>query len=226
MPLGGGYARPTLPRSARAEVAAYRRLSAYPAWWRTGTSRLCSQDVVGRVGAWFGARAVAADRRRVAGLHVSLVRLRARALGSLTTPRAALQGMSRTIIWSPLLRMSGRPGPLPDGPERRTALRWSQRRDLGRGSSMSGAKRKQSTDPVADSTVDAVHRRDHQHGDAEACHPHLIEVVHLGRRAIAVCHDCRQDSGFLPERDADRLASAHRQETAGDAHSTLLPPSP
>jgi hypothetical protein len=76
---------------------------------------------------------------------------------------------------------------------------------------MSGAKRKQSTDPVADSTVDAVHRRDHQHGDAEA---------------IAVCHDCRQDSGFLPERDADRLASAHRQETAGDAHSTLLPPSP
>jgi len=91
---------------------------------------------------------------------------------------------------------------------------------------MSGAKRTQSTDRVADSTVDAVHRRDHQHGDAEACHPHLIEVVHLGRRAIAVCHDCRQDSGFLPERDADRLASAHRQETAGDAHSTLLPPSP
>lgn len=89
---------------------------------------------------------------------------------------------------------------------------------------MSGAQPKQSTDPVAACTVDAVHRRDHQHGDAEACHPHRIEVVHLGRRAVAVCHDCRQDSGFLPQRDADRLASAHRQETAADAHSTLLSP--
>ena len=78
-----------------------------------------------------------------------------------------------------------------------------------------------SNDPVAASTVDAVHRRDHHHGGEEACHPHLIEVVHLGRRAVAVCHDCRQDSGFLPERDADRLASAHRQETAEDGYSTF-----
>jgi hypothetical protein len=73
----------------------------------------------------------------------------------------------------------------------------------------------QSDDPVATCTVDAVHRRDHHHGGGEACHPHLIEVVHLGRRAVAVCHDCCRDSGFLPERDADRLASAHRDETAG-----------
>lgn len=90
---------------------------------------------------------------------------------------------------------------------------------------MSGTERTPSTDPVAASTVDAVHRRDHQHGDADACHPHLIEIVHLGRRAVAVCHDCCQDSGFLPERDADRLASVHRQETADAGDSPLLPPS-
>jgi hypothetical protein len=80
---------------------------------------------------------------------------------------------------------------------------------------------KQSNDPVAACTVDAVHRRDHHHGGEETCHPHLIEVVHLGRRAIAVCHDCCRDSGFLPERDADQLASAHRHETAADGCSTF-----
>jgi len=72
---------------------------------------------------------------------------------------------------------------------------------------------------VAACTVDAAHRRDHHHRDDEACHPHLIEVVHLGRQAVAVCHDCRRDSGFLPEREADRLAHAHRQETDGDEYS-------
>ena len=77
----------------------------------------------------------------------------------------------------------------------------------------------QSSDPVAACTVNAVHQRDHHHDGDEACHPHLIEVVHLGRRAVAVCHDCRRDSGFLPERDADRLASVHRQETAADGYS-------
>jgi hypothetical protein len=76
-------------------------------------------------------------------------------------------------------------------------------------------------DPVATCTVDAVHRRDHQHGGDEACRPHLIEVVHLGRRAVVVCHDCRRDSGFLPERDADRLASAHREETAAKGCETV-----
>ncbi|WP_392543139.1 hypothetical protein [Oryzobacter telluris] len=77
-------------------------------------------------------------------------------------------------------------------------------------------------DPVATCTVDAVHRRDHHHdGVGEACHPHLVEVVHLGRRAVVVCHDCQRDSGFLPERDADRMASAHREETAGDGDVTF-----
>ena len=79
----------------------------------------------------------------------------------------------------------------------------------------------QSHSPVAVCTVEAVHRRDHHHAGEEACHPHVIEVVHLGRQAVAVCHDCRQDSGFLPERDADRLASDHRQETAEDGHSSF-----
>ncbi|WP_299447206.1 hypothetical protein [uncultured Phycicoccus sp.] len=79
----------------------------------------------------------------------------------------------------------------------------------------------QSHNPVAVSTVEAVHRRDHHHGGDEACQPHLVEVVHLGRQAVAVCHDCRQDSGFLPERDADRLASDHRLETAEDGSSSF-----
>lgn len=77
-----------------------------------------------------------------------------------------------------------------------------------------------STDPVASCTVDAVHRRDHDHQDEDACRPHLVEVVHLGRQAVAVCHDCHEDSGFLPERDADRLASEHREETAADTSTS------
>ena len=85
---------------------------------------------------------------------------------------------------------------------------------------MSDATHHQSA-AVAACTVVAAHRRDHHHGDNEACRPHLIEVVHLGRRAVAVCHDCRRDSGFLPEREADRLADAHRQETDGDDDSIL-----
>ncbi len=74
---------------------------------------------------------------------------------------------------------------------------------------------------VAACTVEASHRRDHHHGDDGACHPHLVEVVHLGRRAVAVCHDCCRDSGFLPEREADRLADAHRQETDGYEYSVF-----
>ena len=86
---------------------------------------------------------------------------------------------------------------------------------------MFDSTQQQSSDPVAACTVDAVHRRDHHHEGGETCHPHLIEVVHLGRRAVAVCHDCRGDSGFIPERDADRLASAHRNETTGDVNGTI-----
>lgn len=81
---------------------------------------------------------------------------------------------------------------------------------------------RQSSDAVATCTVDAVHRRDHDHLGEEACHPHRVEVVHLGRRAVAVCHDCRRDTGFLPEREADEVAAAHRHETAAIGHSTVL----
>jgi len=67
---------------------------------------------------------------------------------------------------------------------------------------------------VAASTMAAAHRRDHQHSHAaDECHPHLVEVVHLGCRAVTVCHDCRLDSGFLPHREATSLAAGHRAQT-------------
>jgi hypothetical protein len=67
---------------------------------------------------------------------------------------------------------------------------------------------------VAACTTAAAHRRDHEHSPgADHCHPHAVEVVHLGRRAVTVCHDCRLDSGFLPRREAETLAAGHRQQT-------------
>jgi len=67
---------------------------------------------------------------------------------------------------------------------------------------------------VAASTMAAAHRRDHEHSlGAYHCHPHVVEVVHLGRRAVTVCHDCRLDSGFLPDREAESLAAGHREQT-------------
>ena len=67
---------------------------------------------------------------------------------------------------------------------------------------------------VAACTMAAVHRRDHKHHlGADDCHPHVVEVVHLGRRAVTVCHDCRLDSGFLPRREAEALAVGHRELT-------------
>jgi hypothetical protein len=68
---------------------------------------------------------------------------------------------------------------------------------------------------IAASTAAAAHRRDHHHGQAVSCHPHVVEVVHLGHRAVTVCHDCESDSGFLPERDAESVAHAHRIEKPG-----------
>jgi hypothetical protein len=67
---------------------------------------------------------------------------------------------------------------------------------------------------VAACTMAAAHRRDHEHSlGGEHCHPHAVEVVHLGRRAVTVCHDCRLDSGFLPRREAESLAAGHREQT-------------
>jgi hypothetical protein len=67
---------------------------------------------------------------------------------------------------------------------------------------------------VAARTMAAAHRRDHDHSPgAGACHPHVVEIVHLGRRAVCVCHDCRLDSGFLPARAAQALAVGHRDLT-------------
>jgi hypothetical protein len=72
---------------------------------------------------------------------------------------------------------------------------------------------------VAACTAAAAHRRDHHHGGTPECHPHFVEVVHLGRRAMTVCHDCGADSGFLPEREAEALASEHRDQTLGQANT-------
>ena len=67
---------------------------------------------------------------------------------------------------------------------------------------------------VAACTASAAHRRDHDHAvTVECCHPHAVEVVHLGHRALTVCHDCRADSGFLPYRQAELLAEGHRDQT-------------
>ena len=68
---------------------------------------------------------------------------------------------------------------------------------------------------VAACAQQAAHRRDHHHGVRDgSCRPHVVEVVHLGDRALMICHDCGQDSGFVPERVAVQLAEGHRLETA------------
>ncbi len=70
---------------------------------------------------------------------------------------------------------------------------------------------------VASCTLEAAHRRDHDHsGPDTACHPHTVEVVHLGQRAAMVCHDCGTDSGFIVYRDAWHLACDHRRDTAAE----------
>ena len=67
---------------------------------------------------------------------------------------------------------------------------------------------------VAACTMAAAHRRDHDHSlGAGDCHPHVVEVVHLGGRAVTVCHDCQLDSGFLPRRQAEAIAAGHRELT-------------
>jgi hypothetical protein len=76
---------------------------------------------------------------------------------------------------------------------------------------------------IAACTVMAAHRRDHDHAlSTQRCHPHAVQVVYLGRRALAVCHDCRADSGFLPLKEAERLADGHRHETVEESVSVTL----
>jgi hypothetical protein len=83
---------------------------------------------------------------------------------------------------------------------------------------------------VAACTISAAHRRDHHHGlqadgrQAGACHPHAVEVIHLGRRAAMVCHDCRTDTGFLPHRDAEHLAFEHREDTREPVSQPVFAP--
>jgi hypothetical protein len=70
---------------------------------------------------------------------------------------------------------------------------------------------------VAASTTTAAHGRDHNHAPGGQCRPHVVEVVYLGHRALTLCHDCRADSGFLPSREAERLAEGHRDQTLGES---------
>lgn len=79
------------------------------------------------------------------------------------------------------------------------------------------------TSLVASCTAAAVHRRDHHHSAATSCHPHVVEVVHLGQTAVVVCHDCESDSGFLREREAEAIAAAHRNGTVGGGNPALRP---
>ena len=86
---------------------------------------------------------------------------------------------------------------------------------------MNGYTAEESAALVAACTAAAVHRRDHHHQDARSCHPHVVEVIHLGRRAVAVCHDCESDSGFMAEREAEAIAHDHRSETLRDGSITM-----
>jgi hypothetical protein len=73
-----------------------------------------------------------------------------------------------------------------------------------------------SPEPIVRAMLAAVHRRDHVHADGaeSGCHPHTVEVVHLGSASIAVCHDCVYESGFESVRECERAASQHRVATA------------
>jgi hypothetical protein len=76
---------------------------------------------------------------------------------------------------------------------------------------------------VAACTTMAAHRRDHDHMvSVQCCHPHAVEVIFLGHQGLTVCHDCRADSGFLPYREAERLAKGHRDQTRGASDSLSL----
>jgi hypothetical protein len=88
---------------------------------------------------------------------------------------------------------------------------------------MNGYTAEESAALVAACTAAAAHRRDHQHAAAVTCHPHVVEVIHLGHRAVTVCHDCGSDSGFLPVRVAQAVADAHRIQTSGDGGARLNP---
>lgn len=71
---------------------------------------------------------------------------------------------------------------------------------------------------VASCALAAAHRRDHQHSPDDACMPHCIEVVHLGRGAAAmVCHDCGTDTGFIDPLDAESAGRDHVTQTRARA---------
>jgi hypothetical protein len=68
-------------------------------------------------------------------------------------------------------------------------------------------------DPIIRATLTAVHRRDHVHS-TDCCHPHDVEVVHLGHLAMTVCHDCSYEFGFDDTHSCEQVAHEHRAATA------------
>ncbi len=94
---------------------------------------------------------------------------------------------------------------------------------MDHGGDMHGYTAEESAALVGACTAAAAHRRDHHHAAAATCQPHAVEVVHLGHRAVMVCHDCESDSGFLPEREAEAVALVHRAETGRDASAHQSP---
>src|ERR1035437_8387601 len=65
---------------------------------------------------------------------------------------------------------------------------------------------------IAACTVTAAHGRDHNHAfGAQCCHPHAVQVVYLGHRALTVCHDCRTDS------PGKRFSNGRRSELNGSS---------
>lgn len=73
----------------------------------------------------------------------------------------------------------------------------------------------EATATVALCTLDAAHRRDHHHRAHDPiCAPHCVEVVHFGKEiAAVVCHDCRDDSGFIDVREAEERCREHLAHT-------------
>jgi hypothetical protein len=90
-------------------------------------------------------------------------------------------------------------------------MRWGSSNPLERADR--GGVTPNCPDPIIRATLTAVHRRDHAHG-SESCHPHEVEVVHLGHMAMTVCHDCSYEFGFDDTHSCERVASEHRMATA------------
>ena len=111
-------------------------------------------------------------------------------------------------------------------PTRRTKRR-SQQEFPARRCTMNALHTFASASAVASCTLAAAHRRDHDHGvEVVACHPHVVEVVHLGEHAAMICprlpwrlpgfFRTARPSGWLPP------PSRHRRHPALPCRLTVV----